>query len=72
MPLPPTIFIRFESVLESDERTRTALAVVVGVLVASAMVAMVRIVLDDFKLAAQELVDETSGRRERLDRLLLA
>ena len=41
-------------------------------MVASAMVAMVRIVLDDFKLAALELVDETSGRRERIDRLLLA
>jgi len=72
MPQPPTILVLVESVLESDERMRTAVAVVVGVLVASAMVAMVRIVLDDFKLAALELVDETSGRRERIDRLLLA
>jgi len=72
MPQPPTILVLVESVLESDERMRTAVAVVVGILVASAMVAMVRIVLDDFKLAALELVDETSGRRERIDRLLLA
>ena len=40
----------------------------VGLMVASAMVAMAKTGLE-LRVAAQELVEETSGRRERRERL---
>jgi len=63
MPLPPTILV----LIENDKRTRTDLALLVGILVVLSMWTMAKLG-QEFKVATKELVEETSGRRERRER----